>query len=121
MQLKSIKVATVVVSLAGLLPLLWVWQLPVMVWLRLAPFLLGPSIILAFLGYKATEPTIPVLLLGGAVLLTAMWIWITYVIFTAPHDRQSFLGMALGMITIVQWFIVALAILAFVLRRMGFK
>jgi uncharacterized membrane protein YqjE len=85
----------------------------------MVPFLFGPSIVLAFLGTQETKSrALPVILLVSATLSTALWIYITIWFLTADAiDAQS--GLAVAILGIVQWFIVVVAILAFVLLRKG--
>ena len=128
MQLPSIRIVTPVICLAGILALIYLlvgsgdlakgnWSELVFV----VPFYFGPSVVLAFLGYQRTKSrALPVILLVSSILSTALWIHITFFILNTAGpggyiDAQA--GMAVAIYGIVQWFIVVLATLAFVLLR----
>ncbi len=119
MQLQLIRIATPVICLAGILALICLlagagvgkWELVFTV-----PYYLGPFIVLAFLGYQGTKSrALAVILLVIATLSTALWIYITFdslVVYGGYMDAQT--GMGISFLPIVHWFIVLLAILAFV-------
>ena len=127
MQLHSIRIATPVICLAGILALICLLAgtgagkaiCSDLIFMVL--FYFGPSIVLAFLGYQETKSrALPVILLVSATLSTALWIYITFFILNKAGaggyiDPQA--GMGVMFVAIVQWFIVVLAILAFVLLR----
>ncbi len=122
MQLQLIRIATPVICLAGILALICllagagVGKSPLSELVFIVPYYLGPFIVLAFLGYQGTKSrALAVILLVIATLSTALWIYITFdslEVLGGHMDAQT--GMGISFLPIVHWFIVLLAILAFV-------